>query len=76
MWCPNGSSLPFGMLARKDVDSIDHLTTMTSKRLCLWYHVIQSGDRSTVLQVVAFCDVDVKKINKGFYIYEESDVCM
>ena len=34
----------------------------------------QSGDHSTVLQMVAFCDVDVKKINKGFYIYEESDV--
>lgn len=25
-------------------------------------------------KVVAFCDVDVKKINKGFYIYEESDI--
>ena len=23
---------------------------------------------------MAFCDVDVKKINKGYYIYEESDV--
>ena len=32
--------------------------------------------QSTMLQVVAFCDVDVKKINKGFYIYEESDVCI
>ena len=30
--------------------------------------------QSTMLQVVAFCDIDVKKINKGFYIYEESDV--
>ena len=29
-----------------------------------------------MLQVVAFCDVDVKKINKGFYIYEESNVCI
>ena len=25
-------------------------------------------------QVVAFCDVDVKKISKGCYIYEESEV--
>ena len=64
------------MLARKGVGSIGHLAMMTSRRLCLQYHVIQSGDQSTVLQVVAFCDVDVKKINKGFYIYEESDVCI
>lgn len=28
------------------------------------------------LQVVAFCDVDVKKIHKGYYIYEESEVCL
>lgn len=26
-------------------------------------------------QVVAFCDVDEKKIKKGFYCYEESQVC-
>ena len=31
--------------------------------------------QSTLLQVVVFCDVDVK-INKSFYIYEESDVAM
>ena len=29
-----------------------------------------------MLQVVAFCDVDMKKISKGFYTYEESDVCV
>lgn len=27
-----------------------------------------------VFQVIAFCDVDEKKITKGFYTYEESEV--
>ena len=64
----------FGMLARKDVGSISH--DDPQQKVCLQYHVIRSGDQSTVLQVVAFCDVVMKKINKGFYIYEESDVCI
>lgn len=29
---------------------------------------------SIVLQVVAFCDVDQKKLAKNFYTYEESEV--
>ena len=27
-----------------------------------------------IVQVVAFCDVDVKKIEKGVYTYQESEV--
>ena len=63
------------MLGRKGVSFIDHLAIMISKRQCLWQdHVMHY--QSTLLQVVAFCDVDVKKINKSLYIYEESDVCI
>lgn len=29
---------------------------------------------ASVFQVTAFCDVDEKKITKGFYTYEESEV--
>lgn len=33
------------------------------------------GWRPMSSQVVAFCDVDENKIKKGFYCYEDAQVC-
>ena len=37
--------------------------------------VMTATDVSYVFQVLAFCDVDGKKLAKKFYTYEDSEVC-
>ena len=75
-WASGRSSL-FGMQGNKGDDFIAHSGQRTKPRYNHSKESVNIGSSYNIqlyFQVIAFCDVDVKKISRGYYTYEESQV--